>query len=233
MISTQSFTFMTRRRFFTLCAAAGSVIGPSSVLAAGRSAGSVVPGRPEKPIIFEVLLANAPIGKHVVEFRSDGDVFEVHTQIDIQVKILGVLLFNYQHTGVEAYDKDRLITYESQTVDDDSEFFVKARSVADGFEIINKKGRILAPADIWVASYWTPRVLTRTELIDPQRGKIKTQRVGQREPVTLKVGGSDMSGTRYRISGVVNGTVVYDDQGQWIGATLIKKGSDIVYRLKS
>lgn len=229
MIPTQPVSFVTRRRVLALSAG----IGLASVSATAGLTGAAVPRGPDKPIVFDVLLSNAQIGEHVVEFRSDGDVLEVHTRIDIKVKLLGILFFNYQHTGVESYENDRLSAYESQTTDDDSQFFVKGRALADGFEITNKKGSFLAPANIWVASYWTPRVLTRTELIDPQRGKIKPQIVEPGEPVTLPVGDSNRSGTRYRISGVVNGTVVYDDQGRWIGATLTKKGSDIVYRLRT
>jgi hypothetical protein len=96
----------------------------------------------------------------------------------------------------------------------------------------NRKGVEMAPADIMVGSYWTPEIARRTQLIDPQRGRVKEQQLVSKDAVKIPVASTPVDATRYTLAGLTNGWVAYDNRGRWIAAELEKKGSDIRYRLR-
>jgi len=210
----------------------GGLVAVLPLLLAERAgaAPARIPPVPPPAIRFDVLREGAVIGEHLVDFaRLDGG-YSVQTRIEIAVRILGVKVFEFRHKSTEVWKKDRLVTFESKTRDDDSEFFVDGRATASGFEMTNRKGVETAPADIMVASYWTPEIARQTLLIDPQRGRVKPQQLVATDTLAVPVAGASVNTTRYRLTGITNGWVAYDDRGRWLAAELQKKGSDILYR---
>jgi hypothetical protein len=189
----------------------------------------LVPRTPPPAIRFDVIRAGRPIGRHEVDFRTVPNGYAVRTSIDIAVRILGVTVFVYRHTGTETWVGGRLSAFDSETQDDDSAFFVVGRATADGFLITHRKGSETAPADIMVGSYWTREIALRPLLIDPQRGRLKDQQLLGTDTLQIMAAGTEVTATRYHLSGVTNGWVAYDDRGHWLAAELKKKGSDILY----
>lgn len=202
-------------------------------LLASPATAALLAAVPERGIHFDLLRGEALIGSHSVDFRADGDRLAVETRIEVRVAPLGIVLFAYRHHGRERYAGERLVAFDSETDDDGGRFFVHGHATADGFTVRTKKGEALLPADTLIGSYWTPAVLRRPMLLDPQRGRLKPQQIESEERLRLGVGGQDVAATRYRISGIMNGTVVYADDGRWLAATLLKKGAEIVYRLRA
>lgn len=188
---------------------------------------------PTGGIRFDVLRGDRVVGHHEVDFRVAGSRLQVETRIDVAVSVLAVVVFRYRHLGIETYEGDRLVRFESETDDDGARFRVHGDARPDGFAIATAKGMALAPSDILVGSYWTPRVIEHRLLIDPKRGRVKEQVVSGRERITVAVQGTARAATRYRVSGILTGTVAYDDDGHWVAATLVSKGSEIVYRLRA
>jgi hypothetical protein len=191
-----------------------------------------VPSVPPSPIRFDVLRAGDVIGSHRVDFGAVQNGLAVRTQIDIEVRVLGVKAFEFRHESTELWADGRLQKFDSETLDDDRGFVVHGMAAGDGFQITHRKGSELAPADIMVGSYWTPEIATQTLLIDPQRGTLKQQRLVGKDTVALMIGNSSVEATRYTISGLTNGRVAYDHRGRWLSAELKRKGSDILYRLR-
>lgn len=190
-----------------------------------------VPRVPPPPIRFDVVRDGSVIGEHRVDFKRADRGYSAETRIDIKVQILGVTAFEYHHRSTEVWRNDRLQTFHSETSDDGSDFFVDGRATADGFEMTNRKGSESAPADVMVASFWTPAIPQQRQLIDPQRGRLKDQQLLGVDTFTVDVAGTPVATTRYRVSGVSDGWVAYDDQGRWLAAELQRKGSAILYRL--
>jgi hypothetical protein len=212
----------------------GGFMAGSFLLLQQRSARAAfaAPSRPLPPIRFDVIRAGDLIGSHEVDFSLAGGAFLVTTRIEVEVRVLNVKLFEFRHDGTEVWADGRLQKFDSETLDDDSKFFVVGRATANGFQITNRKGVEIAPADIMVASYWTAEIARRTQLIDPQRGRVKEQQLLGKDSIKVSVARATVDATRYTISGVNNGWVAYDDRGHWLAAELNKKGSDILYRLR-
>lgn len=210
-----------------LIACSALVMGHRSAYAA-----FAVPSVPPFPIRFDVLRAGDVIGSHRVDFDATQHGLAVRTQIDIEVRVLGVKAFEFRHDSTELWADGRLQKFDSETLDDDSRFFVNGFATTEGFHVTNKKGSELAPADIMVGSYWTPEIARQTLLMDAQRGTLRQQRLVGRETVALVIGSSPVEATRYTLAGLTNGWVAYDRYGRWLSAELKKKGSDILYRLR-
>src|SRR5512147_449268 len=212
----------------------GGFMAGSFILLRERSARAAfdVPRVPPPSIRFDVIREGDVIGTHEVNFASAGQALSVTTRIEVEVRILNVKLFEFRHNGTEVWTDGRLQKFDSETLDDDSKFFVVGRAEADGFRMTNRKAVEMAPADIMVASYWTPEIARRPQLIDPQRGRVKEQQLLGKDTVKVAVGSSTVVATRYTISGVNNGGVAYDDRGRWLAAEMNKKGSEILYRAR-
>ena len=212
----------------------GGFIAGSLLLLQERSARAAfaVPRVPPSPIRFDVVRSGDVIGTHEVDFALAGQALSVTTHIEVEVRVLNVKLFEFRHNGTEVWTDGRLQKFDSETLDDDSNFFVVGRATAEGFQMTNRKGVETAAADIMVASYWTPEIARRTELIDPQRGRVKQQQLLGKDTIKVAVGSATLDATRYTISGVNDGWVAYDDRGRWLAAQLNKKGSDIFYRAR-
>lgn len=213
-------------------AAAGLLAAATPRMAGAASGDSLVPRTPPPPVRFDVIRAGSVIGRHDVNFVPADSGYNVRTLIDITVRMLGIKVFEYHHDGTETWRAGRLRAFESQTQDDDSDFFVNGHATDDGFRITNRKDTVMAPADIMVGSYWTPEIARRPLLIDPQRGRLKDQTLLGTDSLSVDVDGKAVSAIRYRLIGVTDGWVAYDDRGRWLAAELKKKGSDIFYRLR-
>jgi hypothetical protein len=212
----------------------GGLIAGSLLVLYQRSARAAfaMPSVPPPPIRFDVIRAGDVIGAHEVDFGLAGDALSVTTRIEVEVRVLNVKLFEFRHNGTEVWADGRLQKFDSETLDDDSKFFVVGRATADGFRMTNRKGVQMAPADIMVGSYWTPEIARETLLIDPQRGRLKEQQLVAKDAIRIPVASASVEAIRYTLTGLTDGWVAYDDRGRWIAAELKKKGSDIQYRLR-
>lgn len=190
-----------------------------------------LPGRNPPPILFDVVRNHDVIGTHRVEFQGNPGEFSVRTIIDINVRMLGVTVFVYRHDSTERWKGGLLQAFDSKTTDDDSEFVVTGRAEAGAFRVVNRKGTEMAPADIMVGSYWTPVIAQQSQLIDPQRGRVKPQQLLSADKMSIQAGTNSIQATRYQVTGVIDGWVAYDAGGRWVAAELKKKGADISYRI--
>lgn len=214
---------------------AGLAATPIWLLEQHGTRGDVVPLHVPPPIRFDVVRAGDVIGTHEVDFTAVGadEALSVRTRIDVEVRVFGIKAFDFHHTGTEIWSEGRLQRFDSDTLDDDSRFFVHGAATPDGFRIENRKGTSMAPADIMVASYWTPEIVRRTLLLDPQRGRVQQQELVGTDHVRIPVGAHAVEATRYTLAGVTEGWVAYDGSGRWLAAEMKKKGADIFYRLRA
>lgn len=218
-----------RRRFGRL--ALGAIVFATA--RGGAAEADLLSTVPERRLRFDVVGLGQVIGSHEVQIQGTRATFVVRSDVDIAVSPLGISLFTYRHSGTETWKNDRLVAFESQSQGDERADSVVGRAAEGGFQVKGRKGTILAPADIMVGSYWTPRMMSRSVLLDPQKGVLKEQVVHTRERMPWEVRGHSQTVTVYRISSILSGEIAYDDAGRWVGARFKKKGAEIEYRLRS
>ena len=226
-VKTNPRALLSRRRF----------LGGALALSA---AGLVAGGRPQRAraaampraASFDVIRFGQTIGRHQVSFEGTPDALKAISKIDIEVVIAGVRIFDYHHQGTETYRGPRLVAYASETFDNDSTFKVEGKATDDGFAVIGRKVELVAPADILVGTFWNPAIVTRDRILDPKRGRLYDMRVTGKENLVLPILGAPTPVTRYDIIGKLSGAVFYDEGGDWVGARLTARGSDVQFRLR-
>jgi hypothetical protein len=220
---------LSRRTFstFILAALAGASTRGS---AAG---GNLLSTAPERRLRFDVVGLDQVIGRHEVLIEGTSAAFVVRSDVEIDVSPFGIPLFTYRHSGTETWKEDRLVAFESESRGDERVDSVDGRATEAGFEVNGRKGVILAPADIMVGSFWTQRMMSRSILLDPQKGVLEEQIIHGRERAGWDVRGHRRAVTVYRLSSILNGEIAYDDSGRWVGARFKKKSAGIEYRLRN
>jgi hypothetical protein len=91
----------------------------------------------------------------------------------------------------------------------------------------------VAPADIMAATYWSPAQFTRSQVLETKRGRLRDQAVIERARVPLVIGKQTVQVNQLTVTGSIDGQILYNDDGRWVGARFTRKGSDILYRLRS
>lgn len=187
---------------------------------------------PERHLHFDVVGLGQTIGSHEVRIEGSSNAFVVRSDVDIDVSPLGIPLFTYRHSGTETWRGDRLVAFQSESRGDERRDSVVGRAVEGGFEVKGRKGIIMAPADIMVGSFWTARMMSRSVLLDPQKGVLEDQVVHSRERASWDVRGHRRPVTVYSVSSILDGNIAYDESGRWVGASFKKKSAQIEYRLR-
>ena len=145
---------LPRRRLLASVAAFGAGL----VLPSAAAVAAPVPSTNQ--MAFSVWRKGSRIGEHRLSFRSDGDRLVVDIDIDLQVKFGFVTLFRYSHHNTEVWEGNRLVSLDSETYDDGSQYNLTVREADGALQVDGFSGRFEVPADTLSSSYWNPGTLT-------------------------------------------------------------------------
>ncbi len=181
--------------------------------------------------VFEVRRGDQPIGTHSIRFSQDGADTQVDIEIDLRVTFGPFTMFRYEHTNREIWRDGQLVSLETATNDDGDSYRVSARATPDGLEVANNDEIFIAPLDILPTSYWNADTLARSELLDTQRGTIASIAVERGTRQAIDLGNTSGIAQRSEISGDLDLSVWYTDEGQLGRIAFTARGSEIDYRL--
>ncbi len=224
----------TRRQILGLAAGGMVALAGLPMWASSSEASPDLPGptAPGSPLLFDIVALGLLIGKHQVEFSGKGDQFTATSTIDVDAQLMGVRLLRYFQVTSEAWSGGRLQSFLTQGDENGNSFRASGRRIASGFEVDGRNGKIIAPDDTMLATCWSPLMLERHEVINPKRGKLKSQTVQSTEQTTVLVGTSKLPVTRYVVDSVIDGTIYYDERQTWVGAAFERRGATINYILR-
>ena len=66
-------------------------------------------------IEFDIYRNNNHIGKHVFSFKKSDGQLAVKSEINFEIKKLGLVLYKYHVKGTEIYEGEKLIKFNSKT----------------------------------------------------------------------------------------------------------------------
>ena len=216
---------LPRRRLLASVAA----IGAGLVLPSAAAVAAPVPSTNQ--MAFSVWRKGSRIGEHRLSFRSDGDRLVVDIDIDLQVKFGFVTLFRYSHHNTEVWEGNRLVSLDSETYDDGSQYNLTVREADGALQVDGFSGRFEVPADTLSSSYWNPETIYHSRILDTQRGflmDLNTEWLGKE---TIENAERPIGADRYRITGDLTMDIWYSDAGQWVKLDFDARGSTISYRL--
>jgi len=117
------------------------------------------------------------IGYNYYFFTRKGNETKVTNQIKFSVKLLGTTIFQVEGYGEEKYIKDQLISYNSQTYQNDKKKFVNLffDKNKNKFNIKGSSYSGEATSDNIVGNWWNHKILQTDSQISPISGSIKKQ----------------------------------------------------------
>ena len=130
-----------------------------------------------KTIEMEVLRDGKVIGFSKYHFNYKDKFLEVKNETDFEVKLLGVKVFEIKSKGIEQYNNNNLISYNSETLQNDKKKFVnlKVSKNKKEFEIIGSSYVGKADLDNIIGNWWNHDILQVDSQISPLSGSIKKQ----------------------------------------------------------
>ena len=128
-------------------------------------------------IEMEVFRDGEVIGYNYYFFKKDGDKTTVTNQIKFTVKLFGATIFEIEGYGEEKYIKDRLISFNSKTLQNNKKKYVnlKFNEKTDRFDIQGSSYNGVASVDSVIGNWWSHKILQTDSQISPISGSIKEQ----------------------------------------------------------
>ena len=128
-------------------------------------------------IEMEILRDGEVIGYNYYFFKKDSDNTTITNQLKFTVKLLGATIFEVESYGEEKYIKDKLISFNSKTRQNNKEKFVnlKLSEKKNEFEIKGSSFSGKASVDNVIGNWWSHKILQTNSQISPISGSIKEQ----------------------------------------------------------
>ena len=128
-------------------------------------------------IEMEILKDGEVIGYNYYFFKKDKNKTTVTNQIKFTVKLFGVTVFEVEGYGEEKYIKDKLISFNSKTRQNNKDKYVNLK-LDEQENIFNVKGSSYSgkvSTDNVVGNWWSHKILQANSQISPISGSIKEQ----------------------------------------------------------
>ena len=130
-------------------------------------------------IEMEILRNNEVIGYNNYFFERDGETTTVKNKYKFEVKLLSATIFKVEGYGEEIYLNDRLISFQSKTLQNKKEKFVslKLDNSNKKFNITGSSYSGEASLKNIIGNWWSHKILQAESQISPISGSIKEQLV--------------------------------------------------------
>jgi hypothetical protein len=212
-------------RFWAPCLLVIGLLLPSA-------AGAAVPVPDGFPplgtVTYDIWREGAKVGTHSVDFRREGDRLIVHTRIRIEVTLLFLTLYRFDHDAVEDWVDGKLVRYVARTDDNGTRRNVLLVRVGKELQGSYNAERLLLPGDLIPGSLWNPATVDQTRLIEPTKGQIRTVTVLDRGPERIKSGSRTVPAHHYSITGDLLREVWYGGDGEVVQAVYVAKDDTLL-----
>ena len=130
-------------------------------------------------IEMEIFKDNEQIGESIFFFKKENNKFIVKNKTYFNVKLLGVSIFSVNSKGTEEYIGDQLISFNSETFQNDKKKFVNLifDKKKDKFIIDGSSFQGEASKENIVGNWWNHRLLQTETQISPLSGSVKRQNI--------------------------------------------------------
>ena len=130
-------------------------------------------------IEMEVLRNENVIGYSNYFFKHSGDTMIVENHTKFNVEMFGIKVFTINSKSKEIYEKDKLLSFESSTSQNDKKKFVKLTYDKNKNKFIINGSSYVGEANQKniIGNWWNAKILETKNQISPLSGSIKKQEV--------------------------------------------------------
>ena len=216
---------MLFNRLSAIFAVAVLVTTLSSVVSSIRAA---VPN--DGKLDFTVHRAGDPIGRHVLSFKqgSEGLVVEIETKIE--VKVLFVTAYHFEHQGRDIWRDGKLTVLVSSTNDDGTEHTLAVKASGAELQVEGDGEMSKAALEIIPASLWHEGILAGGAILKTLQGRQMNVKVSDAGTEEIDVVGQTLVAHPCVIEGDLQREVWFDDEQVLVKVRFKgKDGSSIEY----
>ncbi len=130
-------------------------------------------------IEMDVLRNDEVIGYSNYFFKHNGDTMIVENYTKFNVEMFGIKVFSINSKSKEIYQKNKLLSFESSTLQNDKNKFVKLiydenknKFIINGSSYVGESNR-----ENIIGNWWNSKILNAKTQISPLSGSIKKQEV--------------------------------------------------------
>jgi len=194
-------------------------------------------------IEFDIYRNGKRIGAHVFSFRKTDDEIKVKSEINFQIKKLGIVLYEYQAEGTEIYKNGDLTQFNSKTNQNGKNKYVNIKMLGNKkYKIDGSSFKGEASSDYLIGTWWNHSIVEAKAQISAVSGRIIMQKVNFLGKEKIEINGKTYNTLHFNFSSTdkklakdkkLNTDVWYDEKTlNWVKASFKKKGK-WEYRLKS
>ncbi len=130
-----------------------------------------------KKIEMDVLRNGEVIGHSNYYFENENNIMTVKNYTKFKVELFGISVFSISGETIEKYKGDKLISFKSNTFQNDKEKYVKLKydDSLKKFIINGSSYKGEASLDCIIGNWWNHKILKSNKQISPLSGSIKEQ----------------------------------------------------------
>ena len=187
-----------------------------------------------KRIEFDIYRNNKNIGKHIFSFKKSNGQLEVESEINFEIKKLGIIFYKYHVKGTEIYNDGKLVKFNSKTNQNGKEKYVNMDLENEQYIIDGSSYQGKAPIGYFLGTWWNHSIVEAKAQISAVSGRIIKQKVNFLGKETIKIDGKIYKTLHFNFSSTdkklskdkkLNTDVWYDEKTlNWVKASFNKKG---------
>ena len=130
-----------------------------------------------KTIEMDILKDGKIIGYSKYKFNYKDQFLEVKNETEFEIKLMGVKIFEIKSKGVEKYNENNLVSYNSETLQNDKRKFVnlELNKNKKEFKIVGSSYKGNADLNNIIGNWWNHDILQADSQISPLSGSVKEQ----------------------------------------------------------
>lgn len=180
---------------------------------------------------FKVTLDDREIGYHHFERSQSGKLEHMDIEARFKVQVMFFTAYQYAHDNRETWDGDCLMSIESTTNDNGTDYAISGTESGNGFSLMRNQERASFEQDcVQTFAYWNPDILDADVLLNAQ--------TGQQQPVSIVFSGErdiELQGVNIRSDEYVISTPDGDitvwyaqDSRRWLGLETLTDGDRVL-----
>ena len=152
-------------------------------------------------IEMEVLRNEKIIGYSNYFFKHSGDTMIVENYTKFNVEMFGINVFTINSKSKEIYEKDKLLSFESSTLQNDKKKFVKLTYDKNKNKFIINGSSYVGEANQKniIGNWWNAKILETKTQISPLSGSIKKQKVSFIGKELIKINDKEYYAEHYKL----------------------------------
>ena len=185
-------------------------------------------------IEFDIYRNNKHIGTHIFSFKKSEGQLAVESEINFEIKKLGIVFYRYHVKGTEIYNGGKLIKFNSKTNQNGKKKYVNMKLENGEYIIDGSSYKGKAPKEYLLGTWWNHSIVEATAQISAVSGRIIKQKVTFLGEETIKLGNKSYNTLHFNFSSTdkklvkdkkLNTYVWYEKKTlNWIKASFEKKG---------